>query len=171
MIHQIIKVLDPPSGEVNKPTRAFLFNADYVGDRGVQCMVQIIDGELDLSQNRSVYSYHKNRKYDMFEIGVVTPFPVPTGVLKTGQVGYFLSNMKEIKDAHIGDTFYIAGEGDQIVPFPGYEPPQCMVFAGIYPENAASYENCEKAIRSLLLTDGSVSFQYESSNALGGGFR
>jgi len=79
--------------------------------------------------------------------------------------------MKSIQDAHIGDTFYTAGDRDKIEPFPGYEPPQCMVFAGIYPEDAIQYENCEKAINSVLLTDGSVTFQYENSAALGGGFR
>lgn len=141
LVDEIIRRVPPPSGDPNKPTRAFLFNADYIGDRGVKCMVQIIDGELDISNNRSIYSYHKNRKYDMFEVGVVTPHLVPTGVLKTGQVGYFLSNMKSIQDAHIGDTFYNLGDGSKITPFPGYIPPQCMVFAGLYPENASSYEN------------------------------
>ena len=134
-------------------------------------MVEIIDGTLDLNKHRSIFSYHKSEKYDMFEIGIVTPEMVPTGYLKTGQVGYILSSMKSIKDAHIGDTFYLQGERNEIEPFTGYEPPQCMVYAGFYPENATKYENCEKAINSVLLTDGSVDFKYESSSALGGGFR
>lgn len=139
-------------------------------------MVEVIDGELDLTKHRTICSYSSHltggqEKYDMFEIGVVTPELIPTGYLKTGQVGYILSNMKSIKDAHIGDTFYIEGTRHEITPFPGYEPPQCMVFAGFYPEDATEYENCEKAINALLLTDGSVAFKYESSVALGGGFR
>lgn len=134
-------------------------------------MIQMIDGEIDLAKDRSINSYHKLKRYDMFEVGMVTPELAPTGVLKTGQVGYFLSNMKSIKDAHIGDTFYLSGTRDSIEPFPGYEPPQCMVYSGIYPESAMDYEACEKAIQSLLLTDGSISFQYENSAALGGGFR
>jgi GTP-binding protein LepA len=72
---------------------------------------------------------------------MVTPKLLPTGSLKTGQVGYFLSNMKSIKDAHIGDTFYIQGEREHIEPFPGYETPQCMVYAGFYPETADKYES------------------------------
>ena len=171
LIEKIITELDPPNGDPESPTRAFLFNADYISDRGVKLMVQIIDGEIDLARHRSIYSYHKNKKYDMFEIGLVTPSLAPTGLLRTGQVGYILSNMKSIKDAHIGDTFYLLGDRADIQPFPGYEPPQCMVYSGIYPEDATEYEACEKAINSLLLTDGSVSFQYENSNALGGGFR
>lgn len=171
LIEEIIKRVPTPKGDPTQPTKAFLFNAGYLEDRGVKCMIQIIDGELDLEKTRSIYSYHKNRKYDMFEVGIVTPEMVPTGYLRTGQVGYFLSNMKHIQDAHIGDTFYIEGEREQITPFPGYEAPQCMVYAGFYPENATEYENCEKAIKSILLTDGSVAFQYENSAALGGGFR
>lgn len=104
-------------------------------------MIEVIDGELNLETTRSVISYHKDKEYDLFEVGVVTPALVPTGILKTGQVGYFLSNMKYIQDAHIGDTFYTIDEKEKIKPFPGYEVPQCMVFAGVYPENAGDYEN------------------------------
>ena len=65
-----------------------------------------------------------NKSNDLFEIGVVTPHLIPTGYLRSGQVGYFLSNMKSIHDAHIGDTFYLEGDRNKIEPFPGYEKPQ-----------------------------------------------
>lgn len=172
IIEEIITKVDGPPGDEAKPTKAFLFNASYLEDRGVKCMVEIMDGELDLAKHaKSFYSFHKNEKYDLFEVGVVTPHLAPTGYLGTGQVGYFLSNMKSIHDAHIGDTFYIEGERGKITPFPGYEKPQCMVYAGFFPEMASNYEALEKAIQSVLLTDGSVSFQYHNSLALGGGFR
>jgi len=87
-------------------------------------------------------------------------------------VGYFLSNMKSIADAHIGDTFYEEKTSKSLVePFPGYQNQKPMVFAGIYPEDPDDYEELEKSLRKLCLTDGSVSFSYEQSAALGSGFR
>ena len=80
--------------------------------------------------------------------------------------------MKSVADAHIGDTFYEEKvPRDQVLPFPGYEAPKCMVFAGIYPEDPDDYEELEKSLHKLCLTDGSVHFSYESSAALGSGFR
>ena len=80
--------------------------------------------------------------------------------------------MKSVSDAHIGDTFYDEKiTRDNVDPFPGYEPPKSMVFAGIYPEDPDDYEELEKSLQKLCLTDGSVHFSYESSAALGSGFR
>jgi translation elongation factor EF-4 len=93
-------------------------------------------------------------------------------MLHTGQVGYFLSNMKSISDAHVGDTFFDEKiPKESIIPFPGYESPKAMVFAGIYSEDPDDYEELEKSLQKLCLTDGSVTFNYESSAALGSGFR
>ena len=90
-------------------------------------------------------------------------------MLETGQVGYFLSNMKTVSDAQIGDTFF--QEGKKMEPYPGYESPKPVVFCGIYPEDVDDYEDLEKSLKKLCLTDGSVRLQYESSVALGSGFR
>ena len=114
-------------------------------------------------------SFHKMKRYEIYEVGVVQPELVPTGILETGQVGYFLSNMKSVSDAQIGDTFF--QEGKKIEPYPGYETPKAVVFAGIYPEVVDDYEELEKSLKKLCLTDGSVKLQYESSVALGSGFR
>ena len=102
-------------------------------------------------------------------MGIVQPNLVPTGLLTEGQVGFFLSNMKSVKDARVGDTFY--QEGTQVEPYPGYKAPQAVVFAGIYPEDPDDYEDLEKALTKLCLTDGSVEMSFESSAALGSGFR
>ena len=92
-------------------------------------------------------SYHRQKRYDVFEVGVVQPKMTPTSILTIGQVGYFLSNMKSVADAHIGDTFYEEKiTRDNVHPFPGYEPPKAMVFAGIYPEDPDDYEDLEKSI-------------------------
>jgi len=95
-----------------------------------------------------------------------------TDYLPEGQVGYFLSNMKTLSEAQIGDTFYDDRVGkDAIQPFPGYEQPQSMVFSGIYPEDPDDYEELERSLQKLCLTDGSIEVSYESSAALGSGFR
>ena len=80
-----------------------------------------------------------------------------------------MSNMKSISDAMVGDTFY--QEGKKVEPFPGYQSPKSVVFAGIYPEDPDAYDDLEKALQRLCLTDGSVELGYESSAALGSGFR
>lgn len=80
-----------------------------------------------------------------------------------------MSNMKSVKDAHIGDTFF--KEGEKVEPYPGYEKPQSVVYAGIYPESSEDYEDLHRALDKLCLSDGSVEVQFESSAALGSGFR
>lgn len=84
------------------------------------------------------------RRYEIYQVGVVQPALHSTGLLKTGQVGYFLSNMKSVADAQIGDTFF--KEGQKIEPFPGYQSPKQVVFAGIYPEDPDDYEDLEKSL-------------------------
>lgn len=121
--------------------------------------------------NKALYSYQTKRKYDIFEVGLIKPELVPTTYLGTGQVGYIMSNMKTVSDAHIGDTFYTSGNRDEIEPFSGYQPPQCMVYAGIYPFDPSDYDDLQRAIDKLTLTDGAVQFTNEQSGALGSGFR
>ena len=117
-------------------------------------------------------SYHLSRRFDLFEVGIVQPNMLSTGILTAGQVGYFLSNMKSVSDAHIGDTFFDEKSLKvDIEPFPGYATTKPMVFAGIYPEDPDDYEDLEKSLQKLILTDASVKFSYESSAALGSGFR
>lgn len=85
-----------------------------------------------------------------------------TKYLPQGQVGYFLSNMKTVKEANIGDTFYDDKvTREEVDAFPGYETPQSMVFAGIYPEDPDDYEELEKSLFKLALTDGSININYE----------
>ena len=96
---------------------------------------------------RNMMSYHRQKRYDIFEVGIVQPNMLPTSMLTIGQVGYFLSNMKSVADAHIGDTFYEEKVSrEDVDPFPGYEPPKSMVFAGIYPEDPDDYEELEKSL-------------------------
>ena len=153
---------------------AFLFDARFVPSRGVACLVKIMGGgALDFQKLRVLSSYHTGKRYDVYDIGIVQPEMKKTDYLPEGQVGYFLSNMKSVKEAKIGDTFFDDSivPKEEITPFPGYEQPQSMVFSGIYPEDPDDYEELEKSLQRLVLTDGSVEISYESSAALGSGFR
>lgn len=132
-------------------------------------MVKVMQGQLSIEKIKQLMAFHNQSRYQIYEFGIVQPHLVSTEELKTGQVGYFVSNMKEVADAKIGDTFYV--EGNQVEPFPGYEMPQAVVFAGVYPEDPDDYEDLEKSLQKLCLTDSSVTLQYESSAALGSGFR
>ena len=129
-------------------------------------------GILDFQKVKQLTSYHTGKRYDVYDVGIVKPMLSKTEVLPQGQVGYFLSNMKSVAEAQIGDTFYDARtDKDEIESFPGYEQPQSMVYSGIYPETADDYEELEKSLLKLCLTDGSVEVRYETSAALGSGFR
>lgn len=109
-------------------------------NRGIQCLIELVDGQIDLLKTRSLFSFHQKKKYDIFEVGILTPEGRPTGYLGTGQVGYFLSNMKSVSEAHIGDTFFCDVSRQDIEPFDGYKPPQNMVFAGVYPLDPDNYD-------------------------------
>ena len=155
------------------PCTAFLFDARYVPNRGVACYIKVMGPAMDFSKLKSFTSYHTSKRYDLFEIGIVQPAMKKVDYLPHGQVGYFLSSMKSVKEAQIGDTFYDdkAAQREEIEAFPGYDTPQSMVFSGIYPEDPDDYEELEKSLMKLALTDGSVEINYESSAALGSGFR
>ena len=149
VLEQIVLRIPSPKIDSKKdlPMTAFLFDARFVHSRGVACLVKIMSGTFNLEKMRNLMSYHSYKRYDVFEVGVVQPNLVPTSLLHVGQVGYFLSNMKSVSDAHIGDTFFDDRiTRDKVQAFPGYDPPKPMVFAGIYPEDPEDYEELEKSL-------------------------
>lgn len=128
--------------------------------------------KLNISKGDTIVSYHSDKKYDVFEIGIVQPITNPLGKLTTGQVGYILTNMKELADAKIGDTFYSNKcEKKNIIPLPGFENSKSMVYAGIYPIDPSDYDDLKRSIQKMQLSDASIKMEYEQSAALGSGFR
>ena len=103
--------------------RAFLFDARYVPNRGVACLIKIMGGgAFDFTKLKHISSYHTGKRYDVYDVGIVQPKMTETGYLPDGQVGYFLSNMKSVAEATIGDTFFDDKVSkEDITPFPGYE--------------------------------------------------
>jgi elongation factor 4 len=171
LFDQILERIPPPSGDPEKSVKLLLFDARYVETRGVVLLVEVIDGVL--KKGDTLKSYHSEKKYEVFEVGIVQPILNVTGELKTGQVGYILTNMKEISDAKIGDTFYSNKilDKQEVNPMPGFEVGKCMVYAGIYPTDPADFDDLKRSIQKMQLSDASIKLDYEQSLALGSGFR
>jgi translation factor GUF1, mitochondrial len=163
----IIDQVPCPKGDENSPLKAFLVDSWYDEYRGVICLIEIVDGCV--CKGDSVVSAHNGIEYEVLDIGIMYPDPFPTNSLYTGQVGYLICGMKTVKDARVGDTFYLTKKPVQALP--GFKPAKSMVFAGIYPVEASDFEELRDAIEKLTLNDPSVHVEKESSVALGLGFR
>ncbi|KAG1789426.1 P-loop containing nucleoside triphosphate hydrolase protein [Suillus plorans] len=175
VLRAIVDRIPPPSGNINSPLKAFMFDSLYDRYRGVISLVSIQDGIIQ--KGDKIASCHTRKKYEITEVGVMHPEEVPTSSLQPGQVGYIACNMKESSEAHIGDTFHRVGA--LVDPMPGFQPSKAMVYAGVFPVDSNDFIKLEESIKrarfhirfSLTLTDRSVTIQRESSTALGQGCR
>ena len=163
----IVERIPAPIGDPDKPLKSLLFDSWFDAYRGVVCLVEIIDGVM--RKGDDVVAAHTGNKYEVLDIGLMYPEPVPTGELHPGQVGYLICGMKSVKEARVGDTFYHATKA--VKPLPGFKPAKSMVFAGIYPVDTSEFEELRDAVEKLTLNDPSVHVEKESSVALGFGFR
>ncbi|MFC1854700.1 translation elongation factor 4 [Candidatus Dependentiae bacterium] len=167
VLKAVVENIPHPKGDGTKPLRALLFDSWFDEYRGVICMVEIIDGALKTGDK--ITSAHSKQSYDVLELGLMHPEPTPTNRLYTGQVGYLISGMKNVREARIGDTLHHTSK--PIRALPGFKPAKSMVFAGIYAVDSSDYEILRDAIEKLVLNDPSVHVEKESSTALGFGFR
>ncbi|KAG1754377.1 GTP-binding protein lepa C-terminus-domain-containing protein [Suillus lakei] len=157
VLRAIVDRIPPPSGNINSPLKAFMFDSLYDRYRGVISLVSIQDGIIQKGDR--IASCHTRKKYEITEVGLMHPEEVPTSSLQPGQVGYIACNMKESSEAHIGDTLHRVG------------PSKAMVYAGVFPVDSNDFIKLEESIKRLTLTDRSVTIQRESSTALGQGCR
>lgn len=167
LLPAVIEHVLPPSGDSDKPFRALLFDSWFDEYRGVICLVEVIDGQIQ--KGETIESAHTNQTYEVLDIGLMYPEPTSTKALYTGQVGYLIAGMKTVKEARVGDTLHHAKK--KVVALPGFRPAKPMVFAGIYPVESSEFESIRDAIEKLTLNDASVHVEKESSAALGFGFR
>ena len=169
VLERIIIETPPPSGDLNAPFRALIFDSHYDTYRGVVVYVRVIDGEIKPRDH--IEMMVSGRKFEVGEVGIFTPWVEKTDSLSAGEVGYMIATIREISDAQVGDTVYLAGKRDEIEPLPGYREPKQMVFASFYPTIPDEYERLTAALEKLHLNDSSFSYQQESSAALGFGYR
>ena len=168
LLRTIIEKVPPPRYTAGARTRMLLFDAYHDEYRGVVSLVQVVDGKV--SKGQKIVSLSSGETWETGEIGILTPDSHPTGELLTGQVGYVLTGMKNTRSAQIGDTWCLA-QDKAVEALPGFREPKSMVFAGIFPVNAAGFDPLLAAIEKLTLNDSSVSPKRENSTALGAGFR
>ena len=165
----IINKISEPKGDNKKPLKALVFDSIYDLYRGVIIFIRVFDGEI---RNKSKIKFMATQKYfDVVEVGYFSPGKfVPCEKLEAGDVGYFVANIKNVRDTQIGDTvtdFYNPTE----IALPGYKKVTPMVYCGVYPSDGANYNNLKDALEKLSLNDASLSFEPETSQALGFGFR
>ncbi|KAJ2041420.1 Translation factor guf1 mitochondrial [Coemansia sp. S3946] len=163
----VIEQTPPPPGSADKPFKALLFDTWYDTYVGVVCLMAIKDGSI--RRGDKIVSNHSGTKYEVMEVGVMHPEQTPTTLLRVGQVGYIVCNMKSIAEAHVGDTFY--RDRFPVEALPGFVPAKSMVFAGVFPIDAGEFDRLNESIQKLTLNDSSVSVHKETSAALGQGWR
>jgi GTP-binding protein LepA len=171
-VHEILEAivhrLPPPSGDPEAPLKALIFDSWYDPYRGVVILTRVIDGVMQPGQK--IRFMATGQDYQVEQLGVFSPKPVPVESLGVGEAGFMVANIKTIADAKIGDTITEAGRQTE-VPFPGFTELKPMVFAGLYPVEGSKYAELREALEKLRLNDASFFFEPETSLALGFGFR
>ncbi|MCA1902119.1 MAG: translation elongation factor 4, partial [Candidatus Hydrogenedens sp.] len=168
ILDAIITRIPTPKGDPQAPLRALIFDAKYDTYRGVVVYLRVVDGSLHKGQKIQFMS--NGVKYEVDEVGIFTPNMRPKSSLDTGEVGYMICNIKNIKDTKIGDTVTDAFHPAEN-PLPGYEIVKPVVFCGMYPAVSQDYEELRDALEKLSLNDASFEYKPDSSDALGLGFR
>jgi GTP-binding protein LepA len=164
----IITKIPPPKGNVSAPLRALIFDSEYDDYRGVIVYIRVFDGVIKVGDN--ILMMKINRSFEVAELGLFKPEMTPVNTLSAGSVGYCVANIKSIHDVHIGDTVTLT-KRRPAVALPGYRRPLPMVYCGLYPTNNADFMPLRDAIEKLWLNDSSFSYEPETSQALGFGFR
>lgn len=168
----IAKVPSPSSREdklSEKPLRALIFDSYYDQFRGVVTFFRVMEGTL--RKGDKVRFMASAREYDVVEVGVMTPVQTEVESLRAGEVGYFAAAIKELDHARVGDTVTLAQGWETLEMLDGYEPAKPMVYCGLYPSDSDDYAKLRDAITKLKLNDAALTYQPETSTAMGFGFR
>tara|TARA_Y100001947_G_scaffold119067_1_gene103180 strand:+ start:312 stop:2126 length:1815 start_codon:yes stop_codon:yes gene_type:complete len=168
VLQQVVDYIPPPSGDSGAPLRALIFDSWFDSYLGIVLMIRIMDGEVHVGDK--IRFMATGKEYEVYQLGVFTPFPEQREELKLGEVGFLSASIKTIGHTIIGDTITTVGNLDT-EPLPGYTEAKPMVFSGIYPVDSEQYEELKEALRKLSLNDSSLSYEMETSVALGFGFR
>ena len=168
LLEKILDLIPPPTGEPNQPLRALIFDSWYDSYQGVVVLFRILDGQL--RQNDRIQMSSSGKEFEVTRLGVFSPEPQDIASLGPGEVGFLCASIKELKDARVGDTITLSANPTQN-PFPGFKEVKPMVFCGLYPVDSADYEHLKSALERLQLNDAALSYEPETSQALGFGFR
>ncbi len=168
VLEGIVKYLPAPKGSDKEPLKALVFDSYYDSYRGVVVFICVKDGEVKIGDH--IRFMQAETEYEVTEVGVKTPGEVKRNSLSAGEVGYLCASIKSIQDIHIGDTITSADRPCEKA-LPGYRKMNPMVYCGMYPTDNNKYNDLRDALEKLQLNDSSLTFEAESSKALGFGFR
>ena len=169
LVQAIVEGIHPPVGDFDAPLRALIFDAVYDDYRGVVIYVRVREGRLKAGDR--IFMIGTRSEYEVLEVGVVRMGMLKQPELNTGAVGYIICGIKTVQDVGVGDTLTLAKHKDTVEALPGYKRPQPMVYAGVYPTNAAEFDALRKGLQKITLSDSSITYVPEQSDALGSGFR
>jgi GTP-binding protein LepA len=168
VLDAIVERIPPPSGDLEAPARALIFDSAYDQYRGVVAFVRVVDGRLKTREG--VRAMAEGTRFEAEELGFLSPTMSPTDSLGAGEVGYVITGLKDVSRLRVGDTLTTQREGAS-EPLPGYKAVKPMVFAGLFPTDSDDYPELRDALEKLKLNDGSLFYEPETSQALGFGFR
>lgn len=168
VLEQIVKDVPAPTGDIENPLQALIFDSVYDSYRGVVLSIRVQEGML--KKGDMIELMHNGKKFEVSEVGVFSPSPVERDYLAVGDVGYVTANIKSVKDTAVGETITLANN-PAAEPLPGYQQMKPMVFSGMYPSDSGDFEDLREALERLQLNDSSLRFEPEVSQALGFGFR
>ena len=168
ILEQIVQKVPAPSGDIEAPLKALIFDSAYDSFRGVVLNIRVMDGMVKAGDKIKLMS--NGKVFEVAEVGVFSPHAVKRDFLMAGDVGYLTASIKTIQDTRVGDTVTSANN-PTAEPLPGYRQLNPMVFAGLYPVDSSDYNDLREALERLQLNDASLQFEPETSQALGFGFR
>ena len=168
VLEKIVNKVPAPSGDINAPTQALIFDSFYDAYRGVIILVCVKEGKIRVGDH--IHFMASDADYEVVECGVHTPREVKKDELVTGEVGWIAASIKSISDVHVGDTVTTL-ENKASEPLPGYRRMNPMVYCGLYPIDNVKYKDLREALEKIALSDSSLVYEPETSQALGFGFR
>ena len=168
ILESIVHLVPPPADTVDQPLRALIFDSYYDAYRGVIVYFRLMDGRVKTGDRIRLMA--SGKEFDIDELGVLSPNQIQVDELHAGEVGYIAAAIKTVEDARVGDTITLA-EAPAKEALPGYTEAKPMVFCGLFPTDADQYEDLRDALEKLKLNDAALSYEPETSTAMGFGFR
>ncbi|WP_396894789.1 translation elongation factor 4 [Mycolicibacterium sp.] len=168
LLDEVVRHVPPPTGDADAPARAMIFDSVYDIYRGVVTYVRVVDGKITPRERIKMMS--TGATHELLEVGIVSPDPKPSEGLGVGEVGYLITGVKDVRQSKVGDTVTSA-RGGATEALTGYREPRPMVYSGLYPVDGSDYPNLREALDKLQLNDAALTYEPETSVALGFGFR
>ena len=168
LLDEVVRQVPAPTGDADAPARAMIFDSVYDIYRGVVTYVRVVDGKITPREKIKMMS--TGATHELLEVGIVSPEPKPSVGLGVGEVGYLITGVKDVRQSKVGDTVTSARHG-ATEALTGYREPRPMVYSGLYPVDGSDYPNLREALDKLQLNDAALTYEPETSVALGFGFR